>query len=252
LTKGETVLKISFGGNSVLYFSITGALKAFQESNIELEEIHCTGFSCVPIFFTKYYNSPDRAFNIMRRIWKDIKKDFYNPEGYALPGVVEILRTLYKIGDPMRGVLSHKALEDFTEKYFPVINLSRIPELKVHAFNIFEYKDEIMDCNIRKAINRTLAFPVQFAPYENYVSGSSLYGIPDGEFLYILKHENKAKPRHALDYLFLSTKARTREIEDIKKKKCKYIFEKHYDDSNPDNLVTKIYNDTKEWIQINM
>ncbi|MFW6120178.1 MAG: hypothetical protein ACOC80_04685 [Petrotogales bacterium] len=245
-------MKISFGGNSVLYFSITGAFKAFQEENIDFEEIHCTGFSCIPIFFTKYYNSPDRAFNIMRRIWKDIKKDFYNPEGYALPGIVEILRTLYKIGDPMRGVLSHKALEDFTDEYFPIVKLPEIPELKIHAFNISKYRDEIMTCDIRNAINRSLAFPVQFAPYDNYVSGSSLYGIPDGDLLFLLEQEHQVKPRHALDYLFLSTKARTHEIVNIKKKSCRYVFEEYYDDSNPDNLVTKIYKDTKNWIKKNI
>ncbi len=245
-------MKISFGGNSVLYFSIPGALKAFQENNIEFEEIHCTGFSCIPAFLTMFYGSPDRAFNIVRKIWKDIEKSFYNPEGYALPGVVEILRTLYRFGDPMRGVLSHKTLEDFTEEYFPEGDLSEIPELKIHAFNLSKYQDEVMDCSIRKAINRTLSFPVQFAPYDNYVSGSSIYGIPDGDLLFLLKHEHKVKPRHALDYLFLSTKARTQEIENIKKKRSNYVFESYYDNSNPDNLVTKIYNDTKKWISTNL
>ncbi|MFO7881309.1 MAG: hypothetical protein R6U52_02075 [Kosmotogaceae bacterium] len=245
-------MKISFGGNSVLYFSITGAFKAFQENNIEFEEIHCTGFSCIPIFLTKYYGSADRAFNIVRRIWKDIGKGFYNPEGYTLPGIVEILRTLYSIGGPMRGALSHKALENFTEEYFPEFELSEIPELKIHAFNISKYRDEVLEGDIRKAINRALAFPVQFAPYDNYVSSSSLYGIPDGDLLFILKHEHIVKPRHALDYLFLSTKARTQEIENIKKQRSKYVFERSYEDSNPDNLVTKMYNDTKEWIEANL
>ncbi|TYC03085.1 MAG: patatin-like phospholipase family protein [Kosmotoga sp.] len=245
-------MKISFGGNSVLYFSITGAFKAFQEEDIGFDEVHCAGFSCVPAFLTMYYDSPDRAFNIVRKVWKDFKKSFYNPEGHALPGIVEILRTLYKIGDPMRGALSHKALRDFTDEYFPGVKLSEIPELKIHAFNISEYRDEIMECDVRTAMNRTLAFPVQFAPYDNYISGSSLYGVPEGELLYILNHENRVKPRHALDYLFLSTKARTHEIVNIKKKRCNYVFEEYYDDSNPDNLVTKIYHDTKNWIKKNI
>ncbi|AKI97996.1 hypothetical protein [Kosmotoga pacifica] len=239
-------MKLAFGGDSILYLSLPGVAKALNESTIDIDEIHCVGFSCIPLFFSEYYKSADRAFSVMRHIWRDVDKIFQHPDGNKLIRTVELVKTLYRLGKPMQGVTPIKALEDFVDKYFPDITIDKVPRLKIHAFNLKTYDDEIVSGSLREAMKMTLAFPIQFGAYKDHVSGANVYGIPEGDMLFLLNMPQNAVPRNALDYMMLSTIARTSEIIRYRKEKARYVIEFSSTNPDPDHLVPQLYKNTRK------
>lgn len=242
-------MRLAFGGDSILYLSLPGAVKALNENEIEIDEIHCVGFSCIPLFFSEYYKSADRAFSVMRHIWRDVDKVFQQPDGNKLIRTVELVKTLYRLGKSMHGVTPLKVLEDFVDKYFPDITTDRVPRLKIHAFNIKTYDDEIVRGSLREAMKMTLAFPIQFGAYKDHVSGTNVYGVPEGDMIFLLNMPQNAVPRNALDYMMLSTIARTSEIVRYRKNKARYVIEFTSTNSNPDTFVPKLYKETREKLE---
>lgn len=242
-------MRLAFGGDSILYLSLPGAIKALNESTIDIDEIHCVGFSCIPLFFSEYYKSADRAFSVMRHIWKDIDRTFHHPDGNKLVKTVELVKTLYRLGKSMHGVTPIKTLEDFVDKYFPDITTDKVPRLKIHAFNIKTYDDEVISGSLREAMKMTLAFPIQFGAYKDHVSGANVYGVPEGDILFLLNMPQNAVPRNALDYMMLSTIARTGEIVRYRKEKARYVIEFTSTNSNPDSFVPKLYKDTRKKLE---
>jgi len=239
-------MKLSFGGDSIFYLSLPGAIKAINESSIKLDEIHCVGFSCIPLFFSEYYKSEDRAFSVVRNIWKDVRKTFQHLDDNRLLKTVDLLKTLYRLGRPMHGITPLRVLEDFVDKYFPDITTDKVPRLKIHAFNLEKGDDKIIHGNLREAMKMTLAFPIHFGAYNNHVSGANVCGVHEADMLFLLNMAQKPIPRNAFDYMMLSTISRTYEITRYHKEKARYVIQFNETNSEPDHLVPQLYQKTRK------
>ena len=234
-------MRLSFGGDSAYYLSVLGIIRAIEEVNLEIDEIHCTGFSCIPLFFSEYLGSPGKAYPKVRELYKEIVKIFKFLKGLVHIDVVNLLLTLYRMQKGIEGTTSQKSLVNFIYKSFPNVDLEKIPRLKIHAFNLKEYKDEILSGNVREALCSTLCFPIQFSPYKDYITGAWVYGVPEGDIIITMKSEDIYKPRNAIDYMILSTLGRTKEIVEIRKQEADFSFEFEVNSLDPSRNSLKIY-----------
>jgi len=239
-------LRLSFGGDSAYYLSILGVIRAIEELDLQIDEIHCTGFSCVPLFFSEYFGSPRKAYPKVREIFKEVSKVFKFLNGFAHMDIVNLLITLYKIQKGLEGTNTQKSLVNFVSKNFPKIDLKDLPRLKIHAFNISKYKDEILSGDLHEAMCSTLCFPIQFAPYNDYITGAWVYGVPEGDIIVTVKNPNTYKPKNAIDYMILSTLGRTKEIVEIRKKKARFSLEIEVNSLDPSRNTLKVYEMTLE------
>jgi hypothetical protein len=241
LRKGEKRLKLSFGGDSAYYLSILGILRAIDELNLEIEEIHCTGFSCIPIFYSEYFKSLGDAYPKIKEIYKDVVKTFKFLNGFIHMDVVNQMLVLYRMQRGMDGITQQKHLINFVNKNFPKFDLKKLPRLKIHAFNLEKFSDEILSGNLQEAMCATLCFPIHFSPYKNYISGAWVYGVPEGDIIITMKNEDHYKPKNAIDYMVLSTLGRTKEVVKIRSQNAMLTFEFEVESFDPSRNSLKIY-----------
>lgn len=234
-------MRLSFGGDSAYYLSILGILRAIEELEIPIDELHCTGFSCISLFFSEYFGSPGRAYPKIREIYKEVSKTFKFLKGLIHMDIVKLLLTLYRMQRGIEGISHQKSLISFVRKNFPNVDLKGLPRLKIHAFNTENYQDEILSGSLHEALCATLCFPIQFAPYNGYVSGAWVYGVPEGDILITVRKDDIYKPQNAVDYMILSTLGRTKEIIEIRKKKATFSFEFEINSLDPSQNSLKVY-----------
>ncbi|ABR31247.1 hypothetical protein SU69_07090 [Thermosipho melanesiensis] len=241
-------MTIAFGGDSILYLSIPAFFNAANNYNI-FNEYHCTGFSCIPLYFYLKTNSSNMAYIQTKKIYPEIQKIFHFKYGLNLFGMVEQLKTLYKATKSMEGFKSQKLLINFVTKYFPD---EKIPEkMKIHAFNIKTFNDEILKGNLREALIKTLSFPIEFSPSENYISGSWVYGIPEADFLIYIDSNINLELKNAIDYMIISTITRTKEIAKKRINSAKYKIVYKSNSKNPFEISTEILKLSQEYLRRN-
>ncbi|MDI3495381.1 MAG: hypothetical protein PWQ72_1508 [Pseudothermotoga sp.] len=241
MKKGEKKLNLSFGGDSAYYLSVISILKAIEELKLDIDEIHCTGFSCIPIFYSEYFKSSDKAYPRIKEIYKDVVKTFKFLGGFIHMDVVNQMFMLYKMQRGMNGITPQRHLINFVNRNFPKFELERLPRVKIHAFNLENFSDEVLSGNVQEAMCATLCFPVQFSPYKNYISGVWVYGVPKGDIIITMKSEDQYKPKNAIDYMILSTLGRTKEIIKIRSQSAKFTFEFEVESFDPSRNSLKIY-----------
>ncbi|QTA37402.1 hypothetical protein JYK00_06590 [Thermosipho ferrireducens] len=242
-------MNLSLGGDSALYLSIPAFFKAAYEENIRFEEIHCTGFSCIPAFYITYFNSVDRAYLISRNIFDELKNIFNFYEGVNLLGIVRQFRMLYKASRSMHGVKNQKLLKDFITKNFPDITTEKVPALKIHVFNLETATEEIVTGRFHEALMKTLSFPLDYSPYENCITGSWAYGVPNGDLIVLLEKNTEIAPKNALDYMTAATIARTKKIIELRSKKAKHVLKATFTSIDPIIVAPKLYKETKKFFQ---
>ncbi|MBO8161609.1 MAG: hypothetical protein H0Z24_08240 [Thermosipho sp. (in: Bacteria)] len=239
-------MTLAFGGNSVLYFSLPAFFKACEEFNLKFDEIHCVGFSCIPVYYYLKTGSSNQSYVLSKNLYEDAIKTFHFANGFNFTNVIEQIRALYKASKTLAGFKSQKVLVKFVEKYFPDEKIDK--KLKIHAFNLNTFNDEILQDNLREAIIKTLTLPLEFAPYNGYVSGAWVYGIPEADFLLIIQKTFDVSLNNAVDFMVYSTYARTQKIINQRINNAKYKIKISTKNSNPFNLSTKLYEISKKYI----
>ncbi|MDK2886056.1 MAG: hypothetical protein PWP54_614 [Thermosipho sp. (in: thermotogales)] len=245
--KGEKNLILATGGNSVLYFSLPAFFKACEKYKVEFDEIHCVGFSCIPAYFYLKTNSSNQSYMFLRSIYNETLKTFHYAYGFNFTSIIEQIRALHKATRTLKGFKSQRILIKYVNQHFED---KKIPEkLKIHAFNIKTFNDEILENdNLQDAIIKTLSFPLEFEPYKDYVSGSWVYGVPEGDFILLLNKQFNFNLKNAIDFMVYSTYARTFKIMEKRFRDARYKLKLQTNTSNPFNLSTKLYEISEKYI----
>ncbi|MBZ4650155.1 MAG: hypothetical protein PWQ83_560 [Thermosipho sp. (in: thermotogales)] len=244
--RGEKNLTLAFGGDSILYLSIPAFFSAAEKYNIEFEEIHCTGFSCIPAYFYLKTQSSSTSYLYSKKLYLELKKTFHFLFGLNLFGITEQLRTLYKASRSLNGFKSEKVLINFVDKFFVD---EPIPEkLKIHAFNINTFNDEILKGSLKEALIKTLSIPIEFKPYNGYITGSWVYGIPEADFLFYIENENEYTLKNAVDYMIVSTIHRTKQIAKKRLENANHKIVINTKSKNPFEISTTILNISEKYL----
>ena len=242
-------MTLAFGGDSILYLSIPAFFSAAEKFKIEFSEIHCTGFSCIPAYFYLKTKSPSTSYLYSKNIINEIKKSFHFSYGLNLFGMVQQLRTLYKASRSINGFKPQKSLISFVEKNFPN---EKIPEeLKIHAFNLNTFNDEILKGSLKDALIKTLSIPIEYKPHDGFVSGSWVYGIPEADFSFIINKEMEVELKNAIDYMLVSTIARTKEIINKRLENSKYKIIINTKSNDPFEISTIVFKNSEEYFRRN-
>lgn len=245
--KGEKNLILATGGNSILYFSLPAFFKACEKFEVEFDEIHCTGFSCIPAYFYLKTQSSNQSYSYLRSIYDETLKSFHFALGFNFTSIVEQIRTLYKASRTLKGFKNQKVLIKYVERHF---ENEKIPQkLKIHAFNLKTFNDEILEHdNLQEAMIKTLSFPLEYEPYKNFVSGSWVYGVPEGDFVLLIDKIFNFELKNAIDFMIYSTYARTFKIMENRFNNAKYKLKLQTNASNPFNISTKLYEFSEKYI----
>ncbi|SHH19472.1 patatin-like phospholipase domain-containing protein [Thermosipho atlanticus] len=238
---------LAIGGNSVLYFSLPAFFKACEKFGLEFDEIHCTGFSCIPAYFYLKTNSSNRSYAYTRTIYDETLKTFHFAYGFNFTNIIEQILALYKASKTLNGFKNQRTLIKYVTKYFPDEKITK--KLKIHAFNLNTFNDEILeDDNLQDAMIKTLSFPIEYSPYNGFVSGSWVYGVPEGDFVILINKKFDVNLKNAIDYMVYSTYARTNEIMRKRFNNAKYKLKITTSSLNPFNLSTKLYEISEKYI----
>ncbi|OOC42140.1 hypothetical protein [Thermosipho sp. 1074] len=239
-------MTLAFGGDSILYLSIPAFFNVSEKYDL-FNEIHCTGFSCIPVYFYLKTGSYNISYLKTKKLFPEIKKTFHFLYGLSLFGIVEQLRTLYKASKGIDGFKSQKTLINFVKKYFPD---EEIPgKMKIHAFNLNTFNDEILKDSIREAMIKTLTFPIEFKPFENYISGSWVYGIPEADFLFYISSNFQTNLKNAVDYMMFSTISRTNKITNNRLEKAPHKIIYQTNSLNPFEISTEVFKLSQEYLR---
>ncbi|KAF2959808.1 hypothetical protein [Thermotoga sp. 38H-to] len=201
-------------------------LKFLKDSKVDFTA-RCCGISSIPCALFFLTRSANRTYSILVKEWKNIEKllDPFFTNGIDQISMLDALRILMRIGDTLNGVRNHERLYRYIDSLFPA---QKIPGgLEIWAFDLFEGKEVVFKegDDLRKALKISLSFPILYRPYEDrYVPITWITGVPEGELMVLFDIEKEThSPRNALEYLFLSTTARTKHLERERTKKAKCL-----------------------------
>uniref|UniRef100_A0A832IL34 Uncharacterized protein n=1 Tax=Fervidobacterium pennivorans TaxID=93466 RepID=A0A832IL34_FERPE len=202
-------LKISLGGDIVHYLGAVGLLNALSEKQVTERddlEIHCSGFSCIPLILWTYQR--DNAYSILSSMWGESLKFFKGISKPSLPEIGKNFMLLYKMQKKIDLESSRQKLSEFVEKWIPNVEIEEHDKIKIHAFNLEKKRDEILHGNAREVLIHALPYPIDFAPVDGYISSSWVLGIPEGDGIIYIDWYVPFEPRRATDYLLIATFAR--------------------------------------------
>ena len=215
-------LRISLGGDIPHYLGAIGLLNALSENKVterEDLEIHCSGFSCIPLILWTYQRN--NAYNILSSMWDEASKFF---KGSFKPSLSEIGKNfllLYKMQKRIDLESSRQKLSEFVEKWIPNVEIEEQSRIKIHAFNLEKRQDEILYGNAREVLIHALPYPIDFAPVDGYISSSWVVGIPEGDGIIYIDWYVPFEPRRATDFLLMATFARTASFIKLATEKAK-------------------------------
>ena len=246
---------LSFGGDNGAFLGSAGVLKAFFENDISFETIRCTGISCIPVVLSSITKSPNRAYVMITHIWSRVRKLYMHffENGPSFPNMVEILRIIAKAGvKKMEGLLNRKRLDSFVDEIFPNIHVPK--GLEILAFDVIDGKEVTFKegDNLRYALKASLSFPLIYEPFdEKYVSSSWITGIPEGDLVVLISPAQTEwkNPRLAVEYMFLATIARKKELERRRLEKAEEVLRINVDVLSPSHVVRRCYLKAKEFIE---
>ncbi|PLV59526.1 hypothetical protein AS005_06650 [Thermotoga sp. KOL6] len=201
-------------------------LKALKELDKKEPIVRCCGISALPCGLYFLTRSLNRTYSVLVREWMNLEK-LLNPffsNGIDKLSMIDALRILTRLGDSLNGVRNHERLYRYVDKLFPA---QRIPDgLEIWSFDLREGKEVVFKCgdDLREAVKISLSFPILYRPYkERYVPLPWVSGVPEGDVIVLFELNNKHNPpRNALEYLFLSTIARTKHLERIRLEKASW------------------------------
>jgi len=248
-------LILSFGGDNGAFLGSAGVLKAFFENDISFETIRCTGISCIPVVLSSITKSPNRAYVMITHIWSRVRKLYMHffENGPSFPNMVEILRIIAKAGvKKMEGLSNRKRLDSFVDEIFPNIHVPK--GLEILAFDVIDGKEVTFKegDNLRYALKASLSFPLIYEPFdEKYVSSSWITGIPEGDLVILISPAQieEKNPRLAVEYMFLATIARKKELERRRLEKAEKVLRINVDVLSPSYVVRRCYLKAKEFIE---
>jgi hypothetical protein len=203
-------LKISLGGDILHYLGAIGLLNALSEKKVterEDLEIHCSGFSCIPLILWTYRRN--NSYNILSTMWGEASKFFKGISKPSLPDIGKDILLLYKMQKKVDLESSRQKLSEFVEKWIPNVEIEEHDKIKIHAFNLDKKQNEILYGNAREVLIHALPYPIDFAPVDGYISSSWVVGIPEGDGIIYIDWYVPFEPRRATDFLLMATFART-------------------------------------------
>jgi len=238
-------LVISFGGENGAYLGSVGVLKALKELAKDNITVRCCGISAVPCGLFFRTRSPNRTYSLLVREWKNLEK-LLNPffsRGIDRFSMLDALRILMRVGDSLNGVRNHERLYRYVDILFPA---QKIPVgLEIWVFDLLEGREVVFGegDDLRDAVKASLSFPILYRPYrDRYVPLSWVTGVPEGDVIVVFELKGEVHPpRNALDYLFLSTIARTKRIEKTRMGKAKQILKVECSSSSPAFTARRAY-----------
>ena len=192
---------------------------------------------------------------MITHIWNRVKKLYMHffENGPSFPGMVEILRIIAKAGvRKMEGLLNRKRLDSFIDEIFPNIHIPK--GLEIFAFDVVSGKEVTFKegDNLRYALKASLSFPLIYEPFdERYVSSSWVTGIPEGDLAVLIcpAQTEEKNPKLAVEYMFLATMARKKELERRRLERAERVLKIKVDALSPSYVVRKCYLKTKEFIE---
>lgn len=215
-------LKISLGGDIVHYLGAVGLLNALSEKQVTERddlEIHCSGFSCIPLILWTYQRN--NAYSILSSMWGESLKFFKGISKPSLPEIGKNFMLLYKMQKKIDLESSRQKLSEFVEKWIPNVEIEEHDKIKIHAFNLEKKRDEILYGNAREVLIHVLPYPIDFAPVDGYISSSWVLGIPEGDGIIYIDWYDPFEPRRATDFLLMATFARTTSFIKLATEKAK-------------------------------
>ncbi|MGC9772205.1 hypothetical protein SAMN04488510_11431 [Fervidobacterium changbaicum] len=215
-------LKISLGGDILHYLGSLGLLTALDEEKLTESddlEIHCSGFSCVPLIL--WFYRKNSAYNSLSNMWNEAFKFFKGASEPSLDKIGKNLLLLYKIQRKIDTNFSNQKLREFVEKWIPDIEINESQKIKIHAYNLEKSQDDILFGNARGILMRAITYPIDFAPVDGYISSSWVFGIPEGDGIIYIDWYNNFEPRKATDFLLMATFARTSALIKLATSKAK-------------------------------
>ncbi|ACM24048.1 MULTISPECIES: patatin-like phospholipase family protein [Thermotoga] len=238
-------LVISFGGENGAYLGSIGVLKALKEMGKDDVMVRCCGLSAVPCGLFFLTRSPNRTYSILVREWRNLEK-LLNPffsRGIDRFSMFDALRILMRVGDSLNGVRNHERLYRYVDRLFPA---QKIPAgLEIWVFDLLEGKEVVFGegNDLREAVKASLSFPILYRPYrDRYVPLSWVTGVPEGDVIVSFELKEEAQsPRNALDYLFLSTIARTKKIEKTRMERAKQVLRVECSSHSPAFTARRAY-----------
>ncbi len=231
--------RASLGGDVIHYLGAVGFFKALDESNLlNRVEIHCSGFSCIPAIV--YFSKPQSSYNIISNAWLEAQKVFKNAALTSLDELSKNILLLYKMSTAVNEESSKKRIQEFVEKFVPSCEITENDNVKVHAFDISTCKDVVLYGNSKDLLLKALPYPLDFAPVENFISSSWVFGISKGDGIIYLDWIEKNTPKRATDYLLLATFARTSALVNEKLEKARFPYRIRLSNSKDDFRIISL------------
>ncbi|PLV57040.1 hypothetical protein AS006_04330 [Thermotoga sp. SG1] len=223
-------------------------LKALKEIGEDAVAVRCCGISSVPCGLFFLTRSSNRTYSILVKEWKNLEKllsPFFS-RGIDRFSMFDVLRILMRVGDSLNGVRNHERLYRYVDKLFPAQKIPR--GLEIWVFDLLDGKEVVFGegSDLREAVKASLSFPILYRPYrDRYVSLPWVTGVPEGDVIvsFELKEEEHSY-RNALDYLFLSTIARTKKIEKTRMERAKQVLKVECSSFSPVLTTRRAYERT--------
>ncbi len=201
-------MKISLGGESFNYYASIGVFKALEELEINIEEIHCCGISCIPAAL--WFQVKENAYNILFNHYEKSKKLFGDVK-ITENSIVERLKLIYKTVRKSSEQRRLEELKNLLDELVPDFEVTDSSPLRIHAFNLEKEADEILYGTSKEVLLKALVYPLEYYPFENYISTAWITIVPpvESDVAIVLEDEKDAYPNSAMEYLMYATYARS-------------------------------------------